>query len=27
LTGFQEPIWLMPTESEYYQPLVLARWP
>jgi glycine/sarcosine N-methyltransferase len=27
LTGFQEPIWLMPTESGYYQPLVLARWP
>jgi glycine/sarcosine N-methyltransferase len=26
-TGFQEPIWLMPTESDYYQPLVLARWP
>lgn len=25
--GFQEPIWLMPAESGYYQPLVLARWP
>jgi glycine/sarcosine N-methyltransferase len=27
LTGFSEPIWLMPAESGYYQPLVLARWP
>jgi len=26
-TGFHEPIWLMPAESGYYQPLVLARWP
>jgi glycine/sarcosine N-methyltransferase len=26
LTGFHEPIWLMPTQSGYYQPLVLARW-
>ena len=26
-TGFQEPIWLMPAQSGYYQPLVLARWP
>jgi glycine/sarcosine N-methyltransferase len=26
-TGFQEPVWLMPGESGYYQPLVLARWP
>ena len=26
-TGFQEPVWLMPSESGYYQPLVLARWP
>jgi glycine/sarcosine N-methyltransferase len=25
--GFQEPYWLMPIESGYYQPLVLARWP
>lgn len=25
--GFQEPVWLMPAESGYYQPLVLARWP
>jgi glycine/sarcosine N-methyltransferase len=24
--GFQEPIWLMPADSGYYQPLVLARW-
>jgi len=27
LTGFHEPVWLMPPESGYYQPLVLARWP
>jgi glycine/sarcosine N-methyltransferase len=27
LTGFHEAIWLMPAESGYYQPLVLARWP
>jgi glycine/sarcosine N-methyltransferase len=27
LTGFHEPIWLMPADSGYYQPLVLARWP
>jgi glycine/sarcosine N-methyltransferase len=27
LTGFSEPVWLMPPESGYYQPLVLARWP
>jgi len=27
LAGFHEAIWLMPTESGYYQPLVLARWP
>jgi glycine/sarcosine N-methyltransferase len=26
LAGFQEPFWLMPAESGYYQPLVLARW-
>jgi SAM-dependent methyltransferase len=25
--GFREPCWLMPIESGYYQPLVLARWP
>jgi glycine/sarcosine N-methyltransferase len=25
--GFHEPIWLMPAESGYFQPLVLARWP
>jgi glycine/sarcosine N-methyltransferase len=25
--GFEEPVWLMPRESDYYQPLVLARWP
>jgi glycine/sarcosine N-methyltransferase len=25
--GFEEPVWLMPAESGYYQPLVLARWP
>jgi SAM-dependent methyltransferase len=25
LTGFSEPIWLMPAESGYYQPVVLAR--
>jgi SAM-dependent methyltransferase len=25
--GFQEPVWLMPAESGYYQPLVLARCP
>lgn len=25
--GFQGPLWLMPAESGYYQPLVLARWP
>jgi hypothetical protein len=25
--GFPEPIWLMPAESGYYQPLILARWP
>ena len=25
--GFEEPVWLMPAESDYYQPLVLARWP
>lgn len=24
--GFHEPVWLMPAESGYYQPLVLARW-
>ena len=27
LVGFQEPVWLMPAESGYYQPLVLARRP
>jgi hypothetical protein len=27
LTGFRERRWLMPAESGYYQPLVLARWP
>jgi glycine/sarcosine N-methyltransferase len=27
LTGFHEPVWLMPTDGGYYQPLVLARWP
>jgi glycine/sarcosine N-methyltransferase len=26
-TGFHEPVWLMPSESGYYQPLVVARWP
>jgi glycine/sarcosine N-methyltransferase len=26
-TGFREPIWLMPSESGYHQPLVIARWP
>jgi glycine/sarcosine N-methyltransferase len=25
--GFEEPIWLMPAETGYYQPLVLARRP
>lgn len=25
LNGFFEPIWLMPSESGYYQPIVLAR--
>ncbi|NYF90906.1 class I SAM-dependent methyltransferase [Tunturiibacter empetritectus] len=25
--GFEEPVWLMPRESDYHQPLVLARWP
>jgi glycine/sarcosine N-methyltransferase len=25
--GFEELVWLMPAESGYYQPLVLARWP
>jgi hypothetical protein len=25
--GFQEVQWLMPAESGFYQPLVLARWP
>ena len=25
--GFAEAVWLMPAESDYYQPLVLARWP
>jgi hypothetical protein len=25
--GFQEAQWLMPAESGFYQPLVLARWP
>jgi glycine/sarcosine N-methyltransferase len=25
--GFHEPFWLMPSESGYYQPLILARWP
>jgi glycine/sarcosine N-methyltransferase len=25
--GFREPAWLMPADSGYYQPLVLARWP
>jgi glycine/sarcosine N-methyltransferase len=25
--GFEEPVWLMPAESGYYQPIVLARWP
>lgn len=25
--GFAEPVWLMPAESGYYQPLVLARRP
>ncbi|CAN5402450.1 hypothetical protein BH10ACI4_BH10ACI4_12640 [soil metagenome] len=24
---FQEPVWLMPADSGFYQPLVLARWP
>ncbi|RRA47931.1 bifunctional 2-polyprenyl-6-hydroxyphenol methylase/3-demethylubiquinol 3-O-methyltransferase UbiG [Acidipila sp. EB88] len=27
LAGFQQVRWLMPLESGYYQPLVLARWP
>ncbi len=27
LAGFAEPLWLMPEESGYYQPVVLARWP
>jgi SAM-dependent methyltransferase len=27
LTGFHEPVWLMPADSGYYQPIVLARWP
>jgi glycine/sarcosine N-methyltransferase len=26
LTGFHEPVWVMPAETGYYQPLVLARW-
>lgn len=26
-TGFQDVRWLMPAESGFYQPLVLARWP
>ncbi len=26
-TGFQDIRWLMPAESGFYQPLVLARWP
>jgi glycine/sarcosine N-methyltransferase len=26
-SGFQEPVWLTPAESGYYQPLVLARRP
>ena len=25
--GFAEAVWLMPAESGYYQPVVLARWP
>ena len=25
--GFRKPVWLMPTERGFYQPLVLARWP
>jgi glycine/sarcosine N-methyltransferase len=25
--GFQNVMWLMPAESGYYQPIVLARWP
>jgi hypothetical protein len=25
--GFQDVRWLMPAESGFYQPLVLARWP
>jgi glycine/sarcosine N-methyltransferase len=27
LIGFHEPVWLMPTDTGYYQPIVLARWP
>ena len=27
LTGFREIQWLMPAESGFYQPLVVARWP
>jgi glycine/sarcosine N-methyltransferase len=27
LTGFHEPVWVMPAETGYYQPLVLARLP
>ena len=26
-TGFQDVRWLMPSESGFYQPLVVARWP
>jgi glycine/sarcosine N-methyltransferase len=26
MVGFQEPVWLVPADSGYYQPLVLARW-
>ncbi len=26
-TGFQDVRWLMPAESGFYQPLVVARWP
>jgi SAM-dependent methyltransferase len=26
-TGFEDVRWLMPAESGFYQPLVLARWP
>ncbi len=25
--GFGGPVWLMPAETGYYQPLVVARWP